>query len=143
MVDSAKMQKISSKRIVTFDLLRGFFILVIIIDHLQRWPGITDWITGQGRLWVSAAEGFILISGIMIGLIRGYKDSSLPLAVVTKKLWTRAFILYIWSVITSTLILLLINYWDTQFWPFPPGIDSINDPTNIFGAAVQDRKSVV
>ena len=131
------MQKIPSKRLISFDLLRGFFILVIIIDHLQRWPGISDWITGQGRLWVSAAEGFILISGIMIGLIRGYKDSSLPLSVVIKKLWSRAFILYFWSILTSLIILLLTKYWDVNYAPFPPGMDSINNPADTMGALFQ------
>jgi hypothetical protein len=131
------MQKIPSKRLISFDLLRGFFILVIIIDHLQRWPGISDWLTGQGRLWVSAAEGFILISGIMIGLIRCYKDSSLPIIVVAKKLWTRAFILYVWSIITSALILGLTMVWKVEYSPFPPGTDSINNPGDFFGALLQ------
>lgn len=131
------MQKIPSKRLVSFDLLRGFFIFVIVIDHLQRWPGIFDWLTGQGRLWVSAAEGFILISGIMIGLIRGYKDSSLPLKTVAKKIWTRAFILYIWSIITSTLIFAMTILWKAEYTPFPPGTDSINNPENFIGAVTQ------
>lgn len=131
------MQKLASSRIVSFDLLRGFFILVIIIDHLQRWPGIFDWFTGQGRLWVSAAEGFILISGIMIGLIRGYKDKSLALGNVTRKLWKRAFLLFVWSVITSLVALLLVTFWQTNFFPYPPGADSINEPSNIMGATLQ------
>ncbi len=118
------MQRVHTKRIVTFDLLRGFFILVIIADHLERWPGIFDWFTGQGHLWVSAAEGFILISGIMIGLIRGHKDKSLPLLTVSKKLWKRAFILYIWSIITSLVALLIVLNWQTNFVPYPPGTDS-------------------
>lgn len=124
------MQKVSHKRIVTFDLLRGFFILVIIIDHIQRWPGIFDWFTGQGRLWVSAAEGFILISGIMIGLIRGYKDRSLPLFTVTKKLWKRAFILYIWAAIGSILAFYIYTKWQTNYQPYPPpGLSSFGGDT--------------
>ena len=131
------MQKISGSRIVTFDLLRGYFILIIIIDHLQRWPGIFDWFTGQGRLWVSAAQGFIIISGVMIGLIRAYKDKSLPLKIVTRKLWKRAFILYLWSIATSMIALVLVSYWQTTFSPYPPGTDSINNPDNILGAVLQ------
>ncbi len=131
------MQKISGSRIVTFDLLRGYFILIIIIDHLQRWPGIFDWFTGQGRLWVSAAQGFIIISGVMIGLIRAYKDKSLPLKIVTRKLWKRAFILYLWSIATSMIALVLVSYWQTTFSPYPPGTDSINNPDNILGAVFQ------
>lgn len=131
------MQRVQTKRIVTFDLLRGFFILVIIADHLQRWPGVFDWFTGQGRLWVSAAEGFILISGIMIGLIRGHKDKSLPLITVSKKLWKRAFILYIWSVITSLVALVIVLNWQTNFVPYPPGSDSFNPYSSWLSIVIQ------
>ncbi len=131
------MQKVHTKRIVTFDLLRGFFILVIIADHLQRWPGIFDWFTGQGRLWVSAAEGFILISGIMIGLIRGHKDKSLPLISVAKKLWKRAFVLYVWSIITSLLALVIVLNWQTTFMPYPPGMDSFIPNSSWFSIFIQ------
>lgn len=119
------MQKPHTKnRIETFDLMRGFFVLVIIIDHIQRWPGIFDWITGQGRLWVSAAEGFIFISGIMIGLIRGRGNITLPLWVVTKKLWWRAFTLYLWAVVTALATRALVAVWDANYSTYPPGLDS-------------------
>lgn len=120
-----------TQRIDTFDLLRGFFILVIIIDHLQRWPGIFDWITGQGRLWVSAAEGFIFISGIMIGLVRGRGNAKLPLWTVTKKLWWRAFVLYSWMIITALLSLVIVSFWHRSYTPFPPGYDSYSATTTM------------
>jgi hypothetical protein len=104
--------------------MRGFFVLVIIIDHLQRWPGGFDWITGQGRLWASAAEGFILISGIMIGLIRGRNNINIPFKTVTKKIWWRAFTLYIWAVITALATLAIATLWKGNFMPYPPGLDS-------------------
>lgn len=86
------------RRIHELDLLRGFFILVIIIDHLQFWPSPLTFLTGEGRLWVSAAEGFFLISGLLIGYIRGYKGRNQPLAFISKKLAYRAFMLYAWGV---------------------------------------------
>lgn len=119
----------TNKRIETFDLMRGFFVLVIIIDHLQRWPGIFDWITGQGRLWVSAAEGFILISGIMIGLVRGRKNIQLPIKEVAKKLWKRAALLYFCAIFAAIATLGIVTIWHTNFTPYPPGIDSYSAPT--------------
>ena len=86
------------RRIHELDLLRGFFILVIIIDHLQFWPSPLTFLTGEGRLWVSAAEGFFLISGLLIGYIRGYKGKNQPLGIISKKLVYRAFLLYAWGV---------------------------------------------
>ncbi len=85
-------------RIHTIDILRGIFILVIIIDHLERFPSGFDIVTGRGQLWVSAAEGFFFVSGMMIGLIRGRKDIKKPLREVAKTLSKRAFILYGWCV---------------------------------------------
>lgn len=86
------------RRIYEFDLLRGIFIVIIIIDHLQFWPSPLSYITGEGRLWVSAAEGFFLISGLLVGYIRAYKDQRKPLGDITKKLLQRALMLYVWGV---------------------------------------------
>ncbi len=56
-------------RIAAFDILRGFFLCVIIIDHLYLFPNAFQIITGLGQLWVSAAEGFFIISGILVGYL--------------------------------------------------------------------------
>ena len=85
-------------RIEELDYLRGFFILVILIDHFQRWPSPFTYLTGEGRLWVSAAEGFFIISGLLIGYLRGYKQQDMPLKTMTKKLASRAGMLYLWAV---------------------------------------------
>ena len=97
----------NNNRIITLDLLRGYFIFVIIVDHLLRWPSILAWGTGQGRLWVSAAEGFFIISGLLVGYTRGYKKRTIPLKKLTALLYKRAFVLYLSGVI-STAILLFI-----------------------------------
>ncbi|HEX6461977.1 MAG TPA: OpgC domain-containing protein [Candidatus Saccharimonadales bacterium] len=95
------MSSAPSSRILTFDYLRGFFILIILIDHLWRWPNIFSFISGEGRLWVTAAEGFVIISGLLVGYIRGYKNRREPWSMVAGKLLRRAGVLYLWSVITT------------------------------------------
>jgi len=87
-----------SRRIIELDLLRGFFIAVIILDHLQFWPSYLQYFTGQGRLWVSAAEGFFIISGLLIGYLRLYKGARTKLSVLSKHLVARAGVLYLWCV---------------------------------------------
>src|SRR3982750_3905966 len=91
-VIAAKVPK--SQRILAFDLLRGFFLVVIMIDHIELYYNGWDILTGKGRLWVSAAEGFFFISGLLIGMM--YKRR-LPLGMkfIFKKMWTRAIQLYI------------------------------------------------
>lgn len=92
-----------SKRLAALDYLRGFFIVIIIIDHLWRWPSIYEVITGKAALWVTAAEGFVIISGLLVGYIRGYKNRDLPMKEVCIKLWKRAALLYIWLIIMTIL----------------------------------------
>jgi len=102
------------RRIDELDLLRGTFILTIIIDHLQRWPSPLMFATGQGRLWASAAEGFFIISGLLIGYIRGYRSREQPLKTVSQKLIKRAAMLYIWSVIVTIVVVGLTKWLPVQ-----------------------------
>lgn len=88
----------SGKRIDTVDILRGFFIFMIIVDHLGMFPSGFDFMTGRGFLWVSAAEGFFFLSGMMVGLIRGKKDKDKPFKTVAGKLFRRSLILYAWTI---------------------------------------------
>ena len=82
-----------TKRILSLDLLRGFFLLVIMIDHVELYPNGWDFFTGKGRLWVSAAEGFFFMSGLLIGMM--YKRRlHLGMKFIFKKMWTRAAQLY-------------------------------------------------
>lgn len=119
------------KRIHELDLLRGFFIFIIIIDHLQFWPSYLRFLTGEGRLWVSAAEGFFLISGLLIGYIRVYKGRSTPLLVLTKKLTSRAFMLYVWGIGISLFVTLFtLTVGNHELLPaLPP-----SDVTSSFGS---------
>lgn len=97
-------KSVPSRRIIELDLLRGFFIIVIILDHLQFWPSPWQYMTGQGRLWASAAEGFFIISGLLIGYLRAYKGIHTPLKVLTKKLLERAGLLWLWCIIITLAV---------------------------------------
>jgi hypothetical protein len=88
-------------RIDAFDYLRGSFIVIIIIDHLWRWPNLFQFVSGRGELWVSAAEGFVIISGLLVGYVRGYKNRHQPLKEVSSKLVKRGLLLYLWMLITT------------------------------------------
>lgn len=88
-------------RIDAFDYLRGFFIVIIIVDHLWRWPNLFQFVSGRGELWVSAAEGFVIISGLLVGYVRGYKNRHHPLKEVSGKLIRRGLLLYLWMIITT------------------------------------------
>ncbi len=97
-------------RLKVLDYLRGFFIIVIIVDHLSRWPSIFSAISGKAWLWVTAAEGFVAISGLLVGYVRGYKNRDLPLKTVSGKLIRRALLLYLWSIIATIVYTVIIWY---------------------------------
>lgn len=91
-------------RIHAFDLLRGYFLVVILLNHLYYYPSGLDILTGRGILYVSSAEGFFLISGIVLGIVRGRKLLNKPLALASKLLLKRSLQLYV------TFIVLTIGY---------------------------------
>jgi hypothetical protein len=93
-----ELEQLKSQRIDTFDLIRGYFLFVILINHLGRFFGVWEIFTGRGALWVSAAEGFFFVSGIMIGMVRGRKLATKPFRETWGKLWSRAWVLYLWAV---------------------------------------------
>jgi len=93
-----------SRRILAFDLMRGFFLLVIMIDHIELYPSGLDLFTGKGRLWASAAEGFFFMSGLLIGMM--YKRRlHFGMRFIFKKMWLRAAELYIVGVGLTFLFL--------------------------------------
>jgi hypothetical protein len=95
-----------ASRLTTLDLLRGFFLFVIIVDHVELYPSIIDIFSGKGRLFVSAAEGFFFISGLLVGYIYRRKIA-LGMRYVCNKLWNRAGILYFWA----TALTLISTLW--------------------------------
>lgn len=94
----------ASSRIIALDYLRGYFILILIVDHLWRWPNLFQVISGRGELWVSAAEGFVIISGLLVGYIHGFKKRHKPLKDIAAKLIRRGVMLYVWMVITTLVL---------------------------------------
>lgn len=95
---------------IALDYLRGFFILVIIIDHVSRWPSLMIIFSGKAFLWATAAEGFVLISGLLVGYIRGYKSKHKSIKEPSIVLIKRAFKLYAWAALANFIYTLAIWY---------------------------------
>lgn len=87
-------------RDLRLDLLRGLCLLKMVFDHLWRTP------LHHYRYWigfVSAAEGFFLISGGVLGIVYRRRLETLSLAQAARALWQRAGKLY-----AANLVLVLI-----------------------------------
>lgn len=109
------VKKIS--RVQTLDLMRGYFLVSIIINHLNYLNPIS-WVTARASVHVSSAEGFFFISGIVLGIVRGAKLIGESMKLPAKLLLQRAFQLYVVYVI-STVLFTLIGWW---FYMQNPGL---------------------
>jgi|GEM_PF-154961 len=94
-------------RDLRIDLLRGFFVFAMIIDHVREASPLYL-LTGGNRFFVSAAEGFILLSGLMAGLIYRRVVARDGFLAAVRKVWGRALSLYLLTV-GITLVLLPIS----------------------------------
>lgn len=110
--------KPASRRILALDLLRGYFLFDMVLNHLNYWPNLLDWTDARGQLFATGAEGFFLISGIVLGIVRGQKLRDQPLGVASKLLLKRSLQLYI-TYIVSILIFTLAGWW---FFMHNPGL---------------------
>jgi hypothetical protein len=81
------------RRDLRLDLLRGFAVFAMVVDHI----GGASWLyalTGGNRFFVSAAEGFVFISGLLVGIIYGDRMRRDGLRSATLRLLARAWTLY-------------------------------------------------
>ncbi len=106
-------------RIVALDILRGYFILVIIINHFAWHTNLFEPFTGMGGLWATAAEGFFTVSGILVGYIYGPKMLQ-STSYVIKRIWRRAALLYILFVCSTLIFTFLATIAHSPH--IPPGL---------------------
>src|SRR3989442_358556 len=83
------------------DLLRGFCVFVMIIDHVG---GEQSWLyvfTGGNRWIVSAAEGFVLLSGFTMGMVHNRTINVKGVRAMFEKVFGRAWLLYTLTVVLT------------------------------------------
>lgn len=90
------------KRDLRLDLLRGFAVVVMVVDHF----GGSSWlylITGGNGFFVSGAEAFIFISGLVVGMVYGGIALKAGLRAAQTKALQRAWTLYKLTVVLTLL----------------------------------------
>jgi hypothetical protein len=104
-----------TKRDLRLDLLRGFCVVVMVADHIG---GESSWlyvITSGNRFFTSAAEGFVLISGITMGMVyRGVIDRY-GLTTMLSRVMRRAGFLYLLTV-GMTIVFSIVSMWLNTPW---------------------------
>jgi hypothetical protein len=80
-------------RDVRIDWLRGFAMVCVIVDHSKR-SSLLSWFSYQ-RFWVvTAAEVFVVLSGIVLGTVYGARLLRYGPMSVVRRLLRRALVLY-------------------------------------------------
>lgn len=105
-------------RDLRLDFLRGFCVVAMLADHF----GGASWLyalTGGNRFFVSAAEGFVFLSGLVLGLVYRGEIERRGLWSATRKALRRALTLYAVTV-SLTLSVVSISHtfhmpWDQDF----------------------------
>lgn len=90
------------KRDLRLDLLRGFAVIVMVVDHF----GGSSWLyllTGGNNFFVSGAEAFIFISGLVVGMVYGGIAFKQGIATAQIKALQRAWTLYKLTVVLTLL----------------------------------------
>lgn len=115
-----------------FDLLRGFCLFVMAIDHIGVF-GPDSWLyvfTAKGEFFVSAAEGFVFISGLVMGMVYCKLIAKEGLGKATSKILNRVVKLY-WLTVGLTLFFTaLAAYTPLKLWAERDWI-TIKDPIEL------------
>jgi hypothetical protein len=103
------------RRDLRLDFLRGYAIFAMVSDHVAGISWLSP-LTGANRFVVSAAEGFVLLAGVVIGMVYGrrvQRDGWLPAA---EAILHRAAILYGVTVSLTLLFVALFEFTDLRLW---------------------------
>ena len=113
----------ATPRDLRLDFLRGFCALAMIVDHI----GGASWLyalTGGNRFYTSAAEGFVFISGLVVGLVYQRLIQRHGLGPALHRVLVRAAQLYLLAV-GLTLVFLPVS--ELLALPWAQGVD-LSDP---------------
>ena len=91
-------------RDLRLDFLRGYCVVVMTVNHLGTFPAWTRPLTGAGSLWVSAAEGFVLVSGVVLGMLYRKRVKERGWHWSARKIGRRALQLYLLGVLGQIIL---------------------------------------
>ena len=89
------------KRDLRIDFLRGFAVLAMVADHLGGEPSWLYNVTGGNHFLFSAAEGFVFISGFVMGIVYVGVIAKQGVSEASWKALRRAGTLYLLTVILT------------------------------------------
>ncbi|MEQ1909936.1 MAG: OpgC domain-containing protein [Vicinamibacterales bacterium] len=130
----------STTRDLRIDFLRGIAMVCVIVDHSQR-TSLLSWFSYE-RFWVvTAAEVFVVLSGVVLGMVYGPRLLRDGWLAVMKGLCRRALTLYVAFVAVTLSVLALsvagIDISSVTTWD-PAAVTWFYDPLSMNAADVRD-----
>ena len=105
----------ATSRDYRLDMLRGFLVLMMIVDHIGG-DSLLTVITGKNQFLASAAEGFVFVSGTLLGIVYGNRIRRLGLATGVMALLRRAAVLYVATVGLTLAFIALYLFTEVPIW---------------------------
>ena len=102
-------------RDLRLDLLRGFCVFAMIVDHV----GGVSWLyvlTGGNTGPVTAAEGFVFLSGLVLGIVSRKRVDRDGIRAAVRSALARAWTLYALSVVLTLIFLALTAGTSLAIW---------------------------
>ena len=100
------------KRYQQLDFFRGILLVIITVDHFLVYNNVIKRFTSEFLGWVSAAEGFVFISGLTAGLVYTYKFNQKGKEYITGAARKRTGIIY-----RNHMVLFLLTFLGVMFIP--------------------------
>lgn len=103
------------RRDVRLDLLRGYAVFAMICDHVAGLSWLSP-LTGANRFIVSAAEAFVFLAGLVLGMVFGGKIKRDGWQVGAEAILKRATVLYGATVGLTLLFVALFQFTHLKLW---------------------------
>ncbi|MGI4885419.1 MAG: OpgC domain-containing protein [Janthinobacterium lividum] len=105
------------ERKTQLDFLRGLFLIIITIDHFLVFNSVIRFFTYEFVGWVTAAEGFVFLSGLTAGLVYTHRFSGKAEQMVVAASRKRAWIIYRNHILLFLLVALIaVSGFGKSFW---------------------------
>lgn len=104
----------SGRRDLRIDMLRGIALVMMVVAHVEV-MSVLNVVTWERFGLTTGAEGFVILSGFMIGNLKRNQLQTEPMLTVAYSLFRRATMLYVVNVviIISILVLSKLSFIDT------------------------------
>ncbi|MFN8485400.1 MAG: OpgC domain-containing protein [Anaerolineae bacterium] len=123
------------RRDARLDLLRGYAVFIMIADHV----GGESWlfaVTGGNAFFISAAEAFVFIAGLVMGVVYAPIAAKQGTRAVLAKSGRRAVILWL-EMVLLTLVFALLSNARQPWWAPPLAVDEV--PGWVWGIITMHR----